>query len=82
MAGRYTVITPILVSVLLAAGIVGAVHHYQTERAILNDSVDRTLAAVVDLKVEQISAWRKERLADAELLRGNTIFSSLGPAQK
>ena len=35
------------------------------------------LAAIADLKVDEISAWRKERLGDANVLYDNSAFSSL-----
>ncbi|MFM8444755.1 MAG: PAS domain-containing protein [Methylococcus sp.] len=39
--------------------------HLQQAQALVNDQVD----SIARLKVQQIAAWRKERLADAELLR-------------
>ncbi|MBE7503947.1 MAG: PAS domain S-box protein [Verrucomicrobiales bacterium] len=52
-------------SVVLAS-LAGWSYHVVREQA--RDSVERELQAITDLKVRQIAEWRRERLADANLV--------------
>ena len=66
------------VFLLLAMGIVAAgyIHYRNYERHHCVET-ERQLAAVADLKVDELVLWRKERLADAGTLYKNIAFSSL-----
>ncbi len=45
--------------------------HYRDWKAAADDETRRSLAAIADLKVRQIAAWRKERIADGEVARAH-----------
>ena len=76
MKERYTL--PVLVFVILAAGIVAVgCLLYRNQRANCRTEAERNLAAVADLKVGDLSLWRKERLGDANVFFENKAFSAL-----
>ncbi len=78
MKDRYTLPLLILVFVVLAAGIVAAgCLLYRSQRDGCRTEAEHKLAAVADLKVIELSAWRKERLADANVFYKNSAFSAL-----
>lgn len=66
----------LVVFALLAVAIVGAGQHYyrEHERGYLVE-VRRQLAAIADLKVTEITQWRRERLGDGDLFFRNDNFS-------
>jgi PAS domain S-box-containing protein len=60
-----------LVAFLFAAIVViclGGYRSYTVQRNAVEQEIARELATVAELKVERISAWRQERLADAQAL--------------
>ena len=62
----------------LAAGIVTAgCLYYGSQQDRYRTEVEHKLAAVADLKVGELSLWRKERLGDAGILFKNSAFSAL-----
>ncbi|TSA53965.1 MAG: hypothetical protein D4R38_03065, partial [Dehalococcoidia bacterium] len=68
----------ILIFVVLAAGILVAGHFFYSSYAKnYRTQVEQQLSAIADLKVGELVQWRKERLADANLLYKNPAFSSL-----
>ena len=68
----------LLVFLILAAGIVTAgCLYYGRQQDRYRTQVEYKLAAVADLKVGEISLWRKERLGDAGIFYGNNAFSAL-----
>lgn len=74
MAGpsRTSTATYVLVFVLLAAGIGAAgARYYGHQRADLRARTLRELSAVAELKVAELVAWRRERLANAQVLVTN-----------
>ncbi len=78
MKYRYTLPVLLLVFVILAAGIVAAGGLlYRSQQDRLQTEVERKLAAVADLKVSELSMWRKERLDDADVFYKNKAFSAL-----
>ncbi|MHB8902758.1 MAG: PAS domain S-box protein, partial [Thermoguttaceae bacterium] len=78
MKDRLTLPTLLLIFVILAAGIVTAgCFYYRSQQDRYRTEVEHNLAAVADLKVGELSAWRTERLADAGVFFGNTAFSDL-----
>ncbi len=78
MKDRYTLPVLILVFVVLAAGIVAAGGLlYRSQRDSCRVEAEHKLAAVADLKVSELSAWRNERLADAHVFYKNSAFSAL-----
>ena len=67
-----------LIFLLLAAGIGAAgVFYYRSQAREFRAEVERQLAAIADLKVEQLTNWRRERLGDASVFHQNTAFSTL-----
>jgi PAS domain S-box-containing protein len=77
-AGRFPTLTVLVV--IASIGIVGALY-VRSEQRQLQEGVEAQLAAIADLKVSQIAAWRGERLADAAGLAGllaDRIRSALG----
>ena len=78
MKNRYTLPVLLLVFVVLATGIVAAgCLLYRSQRDSCRTEAEHKLAAVADLKVGELSAWRKERLADASVFYKNSAFSAL-----
>ena len=78
MKDRYTLPVLLLVFVVLAAGIVAAGGLlYRSQRDSCQTEAGHKLAAVADLKVSELSAWRNERLADANVFYKNNAFSAL-----
>ncbi|MFA5182084.1 MAG: response regulator [Syntrophales bacterium] len=68
----------IMIFAILAAGIiaVGYISYHGYERQYRSE-VERQLAAVAELKVEELVSWRRERMADAALFHENINFSEL-----
>jgi PAS domain S-box-containing protein len=78
MRDRFTVPALLLIFVILAAGIIAAgSFYYGSQRQRHRVMVEHSLAAIADLKVGEISLWRKERWGDAGILFGNSAFSAL-----
>ena len=78
MKDRHTLPVLLLVFVVLAAGIVAAgCLLYRSQRDSCRTEAEHKLAAVADLKVSELSMWRKERLADASVFYKNSAFSAL-----
>lgn len=50
---------------------------YQNQRKSCLTEAEHRLSAVADLKVGELSAWRRERLADAGVFYKNSAFSTL-----
>jgi PAS domain S-box-containing protein len=68
----------LLIFVLLAAGIVTAGWFYNRKFAQrYRGEAERQLSAIADLKVGELTQWRKERLGDADVLFKNASFSAL-----
>ena len=68
----------ILIFILLVSGIIGAGQLYYSNYAkSYRTQAEQQLSAIANLKVGELVQWRKERLADANLLYTNTAFSSL-----
>ena len=78
MKDRHTLPILFLVFIVLAAGIVAAGGLlYRSQRDSCRTEAEHKLAAVADLKVSELSAWRNERLADANVFYKNNAFSAL-----
>ena len=78
MKYRYTLPILLLVFVLLAAGIVAAgCLLYRSQQESCRAEAEHDLTAIADLKVGDISTWRKERLGDASVFFENRAFSAL-----
>ena len=76
--GFRTTVVFILSCVLLSMGIVTAGYiHYRSYEQHYRTEAERQLSAIAELKVDELSLWRKERLADANTLYKNDAFSSL-----
>jgi hypothetical protein len=67
---------PFLVFLLLALGIVvagGMIFRHETTRA--RKATEEHLSSIADLKAAQTANWRRERIADAELISRNPLNS-------
>ncbi len=76
--GSRTAIAFALIFILLAAGIVTV--GYRSYRHFEQNSYSaagRQLAAIADLKVNELVEWRKERLADGAIMFKNSAFTAL-----
>ena len=64
--------------VLLAAGITTAGYlAYRSYERHFRVEVERQLSAVADLKVGELTQWRRGRLGDGSVFLGNAAFSNL-----
>ncbi len=78
MKDRYILLALLLILLILSAGIItaGSLLYHNQQRSYRTE-VEHKLTAVSDLKVDELSAWRKERLDDAVVFFNNGAFSSL-----
>jgi PAS domain S-box-containing protein len=66
-----------LIFMLFASGILaGGYFAFQNYQRNYRTGVEQQLAAVVDLKVDQIERWRKERMGDGQIFYRNEVFSA------
>jgi PAS domain S-box-containing protein len=80
---RFLLLPAALFLVLVVVIAAGAWYYYQLQETHFKAKVQDELSAVANLKMEQIAAWRKERLADAELLsKGGLLTSEMAPNEK
>ena len=78
MKNRHTLSVLVLVFLILAAGIVAVGGLlYRSQQDNRRTEAEHELAAIGNLKVGELSEWRKERLADANLFYKNKAFSDL-----
>lgn len=78
MRKNYRPLTTFLFLGILVAGIVAAgIYYYEDQRARFRDKALHTLSDIADLKVEEMTLWRNERIGDAGTLYKNMAFSSL-----
>ena len=76
--GRYRGTTFVLIFGLLIVGIVAAgFHYYLKDKRSFRVEVERQLSAIAELKVNEISRYRQERLGDAAVFYKNAAFSAL-----
>ena len=76
--GRRTVYLLVVIFLVLTAGIIlGGFFYYRSFERSYRAEVERQLSAIVDLKVDELTQWRKERLADAHIFFKNSAFSAL-----
>src|SRR5271157_5980904 len=68
--GVFIVFTFLMIGII-ASGCI----YYEKQKARFVENVKNDLVAITVLKVGQISNWRKERLADAQVIQGNRIMS-------
>lgn len=68
----------LLVFLLLVLGIVTTgVYYYQHLEQQFRAKVEQQIAAIAELKVNELVQWRKERLGDANVFFDNPAFSTL-----
>jgi PAS domain S-box-containing protein len=80
---RFLLLPTALFLVLLSGIVAGGWYYYQLQETHFKAKVQDELSAVANLKMEQIAAWRNERLADAELLsKGGLLTSEMAPNEK
>ncbi len=58
----------VLLTVIVAVGITGVAWYERQAAAVWRDAGE-SVSAVADLKLQQIAQWRRERLADAQVIR-------------
>ena len=73
---RSYILFPLILLALGAALGVAAYRYYQAQKTALESSVQSHLSAIADLKVQQVLAWRRERLGAAVLLAANPMVSA------
>ncbi|MFZ4617030.1 MAG: histidine kinase N-terminal 7TM domain-containing protein, partial [Rectinemataceae bacterium] len=67
-----------LVFLLISGGIVTTGYFaYQNYQRDFKASMERQLSSIADLKISEITQWRRERLSGVEVFSGNTVFSGL-----
>jgi PAS domain S-box-containing protein len=67
-----------LVFIFLALSIVTVGYlYYRNSEQLFRTQMERQLSAIADLKVNGLVSWRKERLADADMLYQNPAFTEL-----
>jgi hypothetical protein len=67
-----------LIFAVLAAGIIAVgIVFYKSQERSYKSGVERQLATIADLKVGEISLWRRERLGDAAAFYRNAPFAAL-----
>ncbi len=75
-SGKRTGLVFLLTFLLLAAGIIGVgMFYYRSYAKQQRAEVGQQLSAIADLKVVELTQWRKERLGYANLLFQNAAFS-------
>jgi signal transduction histidine kinase len=68
----------VLIFVALFIGITAVgINYYRSSEQLFRATVEQQLASVGDLKVADLTQWRKERLADGNVLFRNPSFSAL-----
>ncbi|MGA3023433.1 MAG: PAS domain S-box protein [Bryobacteraceae bacterium] len=66
-----------LTFVALAAGIsVAGYGYYRAQKESIESGIRDQLSAIADLKIQQISAWRQERIGDALAISGNPALGA------
>jgi len=73
-AGLYAVLSFLVLAVVIIT--LGTLY-YQTYARHFRQDAGRDLLAITDLKVSELSQWRKERMGDGEVFYNNSIFSRL-----
>ena len=68
--GVFIVFTFLMIGII-AAGYI----YYEKQKAHFVENIKNDLVAITVLKVGQIANWRKERLAEAQVILGNRIMS-------
>jgi PAS domain S-box-containing protein len=65
----------VITFILLSAGIlISGYFYYENQKKYIKKHEQESLAAIADLKVGQITNWRKERLGDAKIILGNRLI--------
>jgi len=78
MKSNYPLIVSCLIFAVVVIGVVAAgVFYYQSQHEECQSEAEITLSDIADLKVDEVSLWRKERLADANTLYKNIAFAAL-----
>ena len=68
----------IIIFVVIAVGILSAAHlYYQNYKTEFRTEIEDQLTAISELKISQITQWRKERLGDGIVFKNNSVFSDL-----
>lgn len=66
----------IFVFLLFAIGICGAGYlYYEAQKTNIKKDREANLSAIADLKVQQILNWRRERIADGEVIFENSMIA-------
>ena len=65
---------PALIGLALVVVLVGGYEFYRNQEKIAQRAVEVNLATIAQLKSDQISNWRRDRLLDAQVLMGDRFF--------
>lgn len=66
----------LLLSMLLVMAVLlgGGIWYFRAQQAHMREMVENELLAIADLKIEQITTWRKDQLAEAQELMDNPFL--------
>ncbi len=74
---RRSQLTALTILVLLCSGIVAAGYrYYRAQRENIEAGIQAQISAIADLKVQQVVAWRNERVADALLFSASPLLQA------
>ena len=79
---RPNIALPVILLALCAGIGVTGYRYYEGQRRGIEREIQNQLSAIADLKVQQILAWRQERIADAILLAEDPMVAALPSAQR
>ena len=65
----------LVMALITVVFLVGGLFLYHRREQLFRQSIEDGLSVVAQLKAEQIVQWRAERLADADILVGNSFFT-------
>ena len=51
--------------------------YYKTQRSRIQSEKQNVLASIADLKINEIDAWKNERLKDVDIIVGNSITGNV-----
>jgi len=77
-SSRFYILLALAFAALATGVCVTGYNDYRSQRDILEANVRSHLSAIADLKVEQIVAWRRERIGDAEAIASNPALAESG----
>ena len=78
---RPNIVLPVILLAFCAGIGVTGYRYYEGQRGSIEREIQNQLSAIADLKVQQVLAWRQERLADALLLAEDPLVKMASSAE-